>query len=533
MLQDILVTAIRPSPTNPRKTFRGLDDLAKSMAAVGQIDAVMVRPLPKEQQNGITHELVVGERRWRAAPLAKMKTISAVVRELDDKQVAEIQIVENDQREDVHPLEQAEGYRSLREVHGYSVEQIATKVSRTVGFVLGRLKLCTLTPEVQAAFLAEAILPGVATLIARIPDAALQREALKRVAATKQEPGLVSVGEARDMLRNEFMLKLADAPFDRADAKLVETAGACTTCPKRTGAQAELFADVDSPDLCTDPKCYRAKTVAHWGLVKLRAKEEKQPVLSDAEIKKVFPYESSDQAAYSSGFVSADDVRWLGGKSTKVSVLVGKDVKPTLALTPTGKVAKLYPKDVVDKAEKSVTRSSSSSTPRTPDDKAFRAKQELEKVGRRAVTGALVGKFEKLAALGDEHVRLMILCLGQDWHLEELIKRRGLKSVDAKTAKQKLSLVADAATTLKGGPLLGLLFECVLVHSGDKAHVDAAAKLLKVDTKAVDEAARAAHRAEKKEKAARKSGPVKKLDPKKAAAAPKVRPVAKKKAKAK
>jgi ParB/RepB/Spo0J family partition protein len=351
-LQDIAVTSIRPSPSNPRKTFRHLDQLAASFTAVGQIDPVTVRPLPKEQQNGITHELVVGERRWRAAPLAKLKTLKAIVRELDDKQVAEIQIVENDQRDDIHPLEQADGYHALEKL-GYSVEQIATKVSRSTEFVRKRLKLVALIPEAKAALLAEKILPSVAMLIARIPDLEAQKKALAKLLPEKPrggfelESGPATVAEAQRLLRDEFMLKLADAPFDRGDAKLTP-AGACTTCPKRTGAQAELFADVDSPDLCTDPKCHQTKVKAHWQLLQLKAKDTKQPFLTDAQAKKVFVdhdgIAASDHVQYNSGYVRAIDSRWLGGESKTAKQIVGPDVKPTLALAPNGKIVELYPK---------------------------------------------------------------------------------------------------------------------------------------------------------------------------------------------
>jgi ParB/RepB/Spo0J family partition protein len=516
MLQDIPVTSIRPSPSNPRKTFRHLDQLAASFTAVGQIDPVTVRPLPKEQQNGVTHELVVGERRWRAAPLAKLKTLKAIVRELDDKQVAEIQIVENDQRDDIHPLEQADGYHALEKL-GYSVEQIATKVSRSTEFVRKRLKLVALIPEAKAALLAEKILPGVATLIARIPDPAAQKVALQRVLPEKpRHPGdfegaPTTVEEAQALLREHFMLKLAAAPFDRADAKLVAKAGSCSACPKRTGSQRELFSDVDvKDDLCTDPKCHRAKVEAHWLTVVEKAKTTKQPVLTEAQAKKVFVQhyggEWSSNVAHGSGYVRADHDVWLGQKSKKAKAIVGPGVLPTLALCPTGEIVELYPKDVVDKAERSVTRSSSSSSSSASSgsDKALRLKKELDLASKRAVMAAIIAKAEK-TPLADTHVRLLVSCFGaREYMVEEVAKRRKL-TAPAKTSKQKGGAILTAAATLKGGELLGLLIEVALTFAGERAPLDAAATLYKVDASAVGDKARdevKAARAEKSKKPA-------------------------------
>lgn len=83
---DISTHAIRESKSNPRKTFRHLEDLAKSMSEKGQLTPIIVRPLPKEQQNGVTHELVSGARRWRAATIAKLASLKAIVRDDLDEQ---------------------------------------------------------------------------------------------------------------------------------------------------------------------------------------------------------------------------------------------------------------------------------------------------------------------------------------------------------------------------------------------------------------------------------------------------------------
>src|SRR4029077_2484737 len=94
------------------------------------------------------------ERRWRAAKAAGLVEIPATVRVLDDEAVLEIQVIENLQRSDLHPLEEARGYQQLVEKHGHSVEEIAAKVHKSKGYVYGRLKLCALPEAAADLFLA-------------------------------------------------------------------------------------------------------------------------------------------------------------------------------------------------------------------------------------------------------------------------------------------------------------------------------------------------------------------------------------------
>ncbi|HLL88649.1 MAG TPA: ParB/RepB/Spo0J family partition protein, partial [Tepidisphaeraceae bacterium] len=142
--QEIPLDRIHESKTNPRKSFRGLEELAASISQKGVIQPVLVRPTGETTggrvvfkptaetlanapglRDSMTFELVAGARRYRASQLAGAATIPAMVRILDDKSVEEIQTIENDQREDVRPLEQAEGYQRLIEHHGYDVAALA------------------------------------------------------------------------------------------------------------------------------------------------------------------------------------------------------------------------------------------------------------------------------------------------------------------------------------------------------------------------------------------------------------------------
>lgn len=163
--QLIPLAKIEPSKTNPRKTFdkAGLDELTESIRKVGILQPVLVRPIAGTGR----YELVAGERRYRAARAASLEAIPATVRELSDTEVLEIQLVENLQRSDLHPLEEAEGYRQLM-ARKYDVARIAERVGRSIKYVYDRVKLLTLTPEAKEAFRQGRFTAGHAILLARL-----------------------------------------------------------------------------------------------------------------------------------------------------------------------------------------------------------------------------------------------------------------------------------------------------------------------------------------------------------------------------
>src|SRR5262245_1441988 len=125
-LPAVNLNQIEPSPTNPRKHFDKdkLAELADSIRQHGVIQAVVLRKHPDPKK---FYELVAGERRWRAARIAKLEAIPAIVRELTDKDVVEIQSIENLQRDDIHPLDEAVGYWKLVKSFGYTSDVIAKK----------------------------------------------------------------------------------------------------------------------------------------------------------------------------------------------------------------------------------------------------------------------------------------------------------------------------------------------------------------------------------------------------------------------
>ena len=267
--QTLPLAAIAPSLTNPRKSFNPerLAELANSIKASGVHQPILVRPLPGERvaETGrkVTHEIVAGERRYRASLLAGATTIPALVRTLTDADVLEIQIVENLQRDDLTQLEEAEGYQQLMHHSALTSDQVGAKIGKSRSYVYARLKLLDLSMECKDALRAGTIDASRALLIARIPDTALQAKALAYAAEPDYNGDLPSVRNFQTWLQANVMLKLESATFKITDSRLIASAGSCKDCPKRTGANPDLFQDVVGADVCTDPVCYHAKEDAH------------------------------------------------------------------------------------------------------------------------------------------------------------------------------------------------------------------------------------------------------------------------------
>ena len=244
---------------NPEK----LKQLADSIRAVGVQQPAVVRKMEGLTMEGLTsdhgmnYEIVAGERRWRAAKIAGLKTLPCVVRELDDMTVLKIRTIENLQREDIHPLDEAEGYARLMDQAGYGVDNLAQEVGRSASYVYQRLKLRDLIPPAKELLMKGKIAAGQAILIARLQPAQ-QKEVLTHPRFRFRDEG-PSVRELDEFIREHVLMDLSKTSFQKDDAGLVPKAGPCTSCQKRTGFQPALFADVCKRDYCTDPACFEAK----------------------------------------------------------------------------------------------------------------------------------------------------------------------------------------------------------------------------------------------------------------------------------
>ena len=145
-MRIVPVDHIEPNPEQPRMVFepQALDELASSIREHGVLQPILVRPLGPN-----TYQIVAGERRWRASRLAGLETIPALIEEIDDDTALEIAIIENLQREDLTPLDEAAMYDRMVHEHGYSIRKLADKLGKDKGYLENRLRLADAPPEIR------------------------------------------------------------------------------------------------------------------------------------------------------------------------------------------------------------------------------------------------------------------------------------------------------------------------------------------------------------------------------------------------
>ncbi len=182
-VQMIPIGQIHPNPNQPRKHFdeEALQSLAASIQSAGLMQPVVVRP---SSSGGGGYELVVGERRWRAAQLVGLSPMPAIVQQLDDQTVMAWALIENLQREDLNPIERAEAFRQLIDQHGLTHQELAERVGLNRSSVTNFLRLLELDETSQAALRTEQITVGHAKALLAITNS-MQRRRLAEAAIRK------------------------------------------------------------------------------------------------------------------------------------------------------------------------------------------------------------------------------------------------------------------------------------------------------------------------------------------------------------
>jgi len=270
------------SPLQPRTVYENIDSLAATITADGRIHQPLIARLVDHIGTGHRPELVFGHRRKRAALLLALPKVPVIFRAMSDAEVRAAQMSENIARDNMKSLEEAAGFQAQIEHDGLTRKQIAERIGKSESFVTGRLRLLTLCTEVADALKAGLIQSEVALLVARVGTEKMQQKALAYINskyADLEDGGESSYRQIRDMLNEKFTLELGKAIFDTQDFHLLPEAGACTTCPKRSGLAPE-FDDIVNPrtspkrsqrghlrhtgaDVCTDPDCFDEKKKAH------------------------------------------------------------------------------------------------------------------------------------------------------------------------------------------------------------------------------------------------------------------------------
>lgn len=297
---------------NARKEYdeKSLREMALSILSHGVIQPAIVRPLKKN-----VYELVAGSRRLRGLILARkilkkkelpqvtdeelqrmernIMTLPVRIRAYDDVQAIEVGLIENIEREDLNCLEEAQAFEELLKLEKegqpiWTIESIAAKVGKDKRYVKERLSLLTLIPEVKKLLREGKIQLGHGLLLAKL-DETQQKEI-----ADPQHYGLealydgsagfmLTVDELRDRIKSLFELNLNKAPFDLNEEDLVKGVCACTICPKRTGAEPELFEGLVKGDMCKDRECFAKKVKAHMSRKLKESKENGEPLVRVSE----------------------------------------------------------------------------------------------------------------------------------------------------------------------------------------------------------------------------------------------------------
>jgi ParB/RepB/Spo0J family partition protein len=300
---------------------------------------------------GPPHEIVFGECRWRACNLLKRATIPAMVRQLDDRQVYKMRLTENLKREDPNALDEAAQMKAALD-SGLFGDKIA--LAKELGCqrsrVYARLRLLELPEAVKQAMLGGHISPSIGELLATIPEQEAQLEALKEVltrgewiddpesdAGGRNAP--MSFRKAKAYIGINCRCNLKQAPWPLDDEMF--QAGSCKACPKRSG---NLDPDSDSPNICTDPKCFDEKRHVFLAAEtnKLAQAKGLKPVPA-AEVENIFY--PGGQLRHNSEYVPLDHEVPGDPKGRTFGDLLKKekDIKPSLAIAPGGQAVELLP----------------------------------------------------------------------------------------------------------------------------------------------------------------------------------------------
>lgn len=404
-MQEIPLKELKSSPTNPRKTFDAakLKDLADSIKASGQLQPVLVRRWTRPGFKG--YEVIAGERRMRAAAMAGLETLRCEVKELDDRTVAELQLVENVQRDDLKPMEEAEAYGRLVDDLKMKMEEIAKRTGKSRGYISGRLGLLSLSQSVRTAVAKDELPLTYALELRRVAKHEDQDTLLKSLKAGR----IRSMRDLRSEIEDDYLLELAKASFSKTDANLVAAAGACMSCPKRTGHQPDLFGVDGKKDTCLDGACFAKKVEAHGKQLAAKAKAERRKVITGPEADKLV--EKGDEWGGQIQLLSRT-LRGLKQDSSIATLLKQYDPKHKVeiitAIDSHGKVHELArASEVVKVVPKSRFWDHSSSSSPKVDRQALVRKAMLNKASRAAWALVWPKAIEKLMSkpFKEQHLR--------------------------------------------------------------------------------------------------------------------------------
>ncbi len=260
LVQEIPIENIKVTGLNDRTVFdaQSQKDLADSVRKHGILQNLIVRKNGKEG----SFELVAGERRLIAAKAAGLKTVPCNVKELNDTEFKEMMLIENLQRENIHPLDEAFGYKRLVD-EKKPLKDISLKIGKPVQLIKKRLALTNLCDQGQNLFRDNIMQLGHAQILCMFTEQQ-QMDAIGNV--MRGEKGFSYFDHHIDLkawMNQHILQKLSGAIFGLDDEKLLKAAGKCSSCQKQTGFNTELFACVTAEAQCMDRECFEKKTNRH------------------------------------------------------------------------------------------------------------------------------------------------------------------------------------------------------------------------------------------------------------------------------
>ncbi len=234
------IEQLKSSKLNPRRDFSEaeLGELADSIRTKGLVQPIIARPHPEAV--GL-YEIVAGERRWRAAQKAGLRSIPVIVRELADKEVLELAIIENVQRTDLNAIEEASGYRELVERFGYSQEQLSEIIGKSRSHVANTLRLLKLPDSVQSLVQRGKLTAGHArALVGRVDAELLARRIIEQDMNVREVEALVQGGGAADESQGTRKPREKDPDTRAFEKELTDTLGLKVEIKRGSGESGHL-----------------------------------------------------------------------------------------------------------------------------------------------------------------------------------------------------------------------------------------------------------------------------------------------------
>lgn len=508
------------SPTNPRTRFdeAPLEELSRNIEEHGVRIPLLARP-SRLHEGGF--EIVAGERRFRANGLAlkrladglaenedeperrarwdRLVQLPVIVQDLDDATVLELQLIENLQRQDLTPLEEARGYQRLLDLpHGdYTPAKIAQKIGKSLDVVLRKLRMLRAPEMLLEALEAGQVSERVLVMVATVPGERQRVDCAKKVLkgqydfqADKQVA--LSVRDTLQLINTEFRVTLKGCPWDLEDAALLPDAGACAACPHFAQKAAEMDATLadelgngrgmTDPLTCMNPACFRSKMDAHWKRARANAEESKLKVLTPAETKRVFA--DNGRVLPQAGLVKLDEavpaeiVGHYDARKTPTwrQVLEGVDIADGLSLArdPKGRVVELIDRRVAVEAAKAHPKHgrmfegvrASGKRALTDEEKAQREREAFDvRVKKRAQLVLLTHLSEQALARGmDVEASRVILDLA--------LREAGMDGCRLMAEWLRLEVTAPQGMTLMQTHYRTAILEHVAARDGGKPEAE-------------------------------------------------------------